>query len=228
MLTLADLLAPGEPLAGSKLLAGSGGLANGVTWAVSLRPYSPAIPPLKGGEIALVGTDVLARQEPPVTMADVARYLGARRASALAVRGEVSSQAIEVADSIGLPLLRLPDNASLHDIEQQIMRECAMYQARQEMMAAEQQGAWVGRLLSGQIMTFIEAQGPARREGYTLGTSYAVALVKPEVVEGDAQRALDRVAASLAEHSRKSEPCIIAHPFEDGLALPVPATGRAT
>jgi len=223
MLTLADLLAPGEPLAGSELLAGSRGLGNGVTWAVSLRPYSPAIPPLKGGEIALVGTDVLARQEPPVTMAYVVRYLGARRASALAVRGEVSSQAIEAADSIGLPLLRLPDNASLHDIEQQIMRECAMYQARQEMMAAEQQGAWVGRLLSGQIMTFIEAQGPARREGYTLGMSYAVALVKPEMVEGDAQRALDRVAASLAEHSRKSEPCIISHPFEDGLALLVPA-----
>jgi hypothetical protein len=226
MLTLAELLAPDGPLAGSELLAGSGGLGNAVTWAVSLRPYSPAIPPLKGGEIALVGTDVLARQEPPVTMADVVRYLAARRASGLAVRGEVNSQAIEAAESTGLPLLRLPDTAPVHDIEQQIMRECALFQARQEMMAGEEQGAWIGRLLAGQIMTFIEAQGPARREGYKLGSRYAVALVKPEAVEGDGHRALDRVAAYLAAQSRKSEPCIISHPFEDGLALLVPPGGE--
>jgi purine catabolism regulator len=177
---------------------------------------------LKGGEIALVGTDVLERQELPVTMADVVRQLGTRGASGVAVRGDVNAQAIAAAEGTGLPLLHLPDDISLHDVEQQIMRECALFQARQEMMAGEQPGAWVGRLLIGQIMTFIEAQGPARREGYTLGASYAVALVKPEPEEGAAQRILDHVASALGEHGRKSEPCIISHPFEDGLAVLVP------
>src|SRR5260370_5639788 len=198
MLTIADLLAPGGPLAEAELLAGSGALGNSVTWAVSLRPYSPAIPPLKGGEVALVGTDVLARHELPVTIADVVRQLSAHGASGLAVRGEVNAQAIDEAERLGLPLVGLPNDALLHDIEQAIMRECAMVQARLEMMAGEEPGAWIGRLLSGQIMTFVEAQGPARREGYALGTSYLLALLLTNDTRREGKRNFDTFVLPFA------------------------------
>jgi hypothetical protein len=226
ILTLADLLAPGGPLAGATLLAGSSQVSNSVTWAVSLRPYAPAIPPLKGGEIALVGTEVLARHEPPVTMADVVRQLGARGASALAVRGEPNDETVQAAKDVRLPLVLLPDNVLLHELEQEIMRECALFQARREVMAAEEAGGWIRRLLAGQIATLIEAQGPARREGYVLSATYEVALVAPIEVDGEDQQTLQRVTASLAEQSRKREPGIILHPFEDGLAVLIPPGGE--
>lgn len=204
------------------MLAGAPGADNGVTWAVSLRPYAPAIPPLKGGEIALVGTDVLARHEPPVTLADVVRPLATRGASALVVRGEIDPRAVEVAEAEGLPLIRLPDDAALNEVEQAIMRECALFQARREIMASEEPGAWITRLLTGQIDTFVEAQGPARREGYTLSNSYTAALVTPLDPDDDARSGLEQVVAGQAERNRKRDLAIIAHPFEDGLVLLVP------
>jgi hypothetical protein len=226
MLTLADLLASGGPLARATLLAGSSRVTNGISWAVSLRPYAPAIPPLKGGEIALVGAEVLARHEPPVTMADVVRQLAARGASGLAVRGEPNDEAVQAAEEAGLPLVFLPDNVLLHEIEQEIMRECALFQARREVMATEEAGGWIRRLLAGQIATLVEAQGPARREGYTLGTGYAVALVAPVEENEEAQQHLQSFAAALPEPSRKREPGIIHHPFEEGVALLVPPGGE--
>jgi purine catabolism regulator len=209
------------------MLAGAGGTGNGVTWAVSLRPYAPAIPPLKGGEIALAGTEALARHEPPVTLADVVRQLGARGASGLVVRGEVNTQAVEAAEAIDLPLLRLPDDAPLHEIEQAIMRECALFQARREIMAAEEPGAWIERLLAGQTATFVEAQGPARREGYTLSASYAVVLVAPVNSDSDARTKLEKVAAAQIERNRDKEIAIIPYALEDGLVFLVPPGGES-
>jgi hypothetical protein len=229
LLTIADLIASGKPLAPGKLLAGKAGLGNGVTWAVSLRPYAPAIPPLKGGEIGLVGSDLLARHEPPITLADVVRQMHLRGSSGLVVRGEVNEQAVEEAERLGLPLVRLPEEVALHDVEQEIMRECALVQARYEIMAGEEPGAWIGRLLAGQIATTIEAQAPARREGHTLGAIYAVALVRPTGRQGSgikgnerAGQRLEEVAVSLAKPGGANGSGLIVHPHEDDLAVLVP------
>ncbi len=222
LLTIADLIAPGKPLAAGDLLAGRAGVNNGVTWAVSLRPYAPAIPPLKGGEIGLAGSDVLGRHEPPIRLADVVRQMQLRGASGLVVRGEVDEQAINEADRLGLPLVRLPDELALHEIEQEIMRECALVQARHEIMAGEEPGAWIGRLLAGQIATVIEAQAPARREGHKLGANYGVALVAPIAEKERSEQGLDETAALLAKKGGANSSGLIVHPYEDGLAVLVP------
>src|SRR5437867_2013499 len=123
-LTVRDLLLPGEPLDPADVLAGRDRLGNPVSWVVSLRPYPPAFPRLRGGELALVATEHVARLEPPTTLADVVRQLASRDAAGVAVRGEVDRPAVEAAQETGLPLLRLDPEAPLHDIEQAIMRAC--------------------------------------------------------------------------------------------------------
>jgi hypothetical protein len=222
LLTLSDLLAPGAPLAGADVLAASRALDNNVTWAVSLRPYAPAIPPLKGGEIALAGTDTLARHEPPVTLSDVVRQLSARGAAGIAIRGHMDPQAVQVAEELGLPMLHLPESAALHEIEQEIMHECALIQARHEIMAGEEQGAWIGRLLSGETLTFAEAQASARREGYTLSPTCLVALAAPLDSPEPEARHIDEVVAMVAPTEGKRRPNVIAHRFEDALVLLIP------
>jgi hypothetical protein len=132
-LTVRDLLQEGEPLWPSELLEGEGALDNPVAWVVSLRPYTPAFPRMRGEELALVSTENLARLDLPPTLADVIRQLGRLQASAVAVRGEVDSHAREAAREVGLPLLHLPTDAPISDIEQAVMRECAMRQALAEV-----------------------------------------------------------------------------------------------
>src|SRR5437868_3804575 len=103
-LTVRDLLASGQPLDPAEVLTGQGRLHKPVSWAVSLRPYPPAFPRLRGGELALVATEYLARLDPPTTLADVVRQLISREAAGMAVRGEVDRGAVEVAEAGGLPL----------------------------------------------------------------------------------------------------------------------------
>ena len=149
-LTVRDLLLPGEPLDPSEVVAGEGGLSNAVSWVVSLRPYPPAFPQLRGGELALVATEHLSRLDPPVTLAEAIRYLVQREASAVAVRGEIGTDAVLVAREARMPLLRLLTEMPLQDIEQAVMRECALHQARREVLPQERT-PWVADLLAGRI-----------------------------------------------------------------------------
>jgi hypothetical protein len=147
-LTVRDLLQEGEPLWPSDVLEGEGALGNPVAWVVSLRPYTPAFPRMRGEELVLVSTENLARLDLPPTLADVIRQLARLQASAVAVRGEVDSGARETAREVGLPLLLLPADAPIHDIEQVVMRECAMRQAMSEVQPPTA-SEWLASLLSG-------------------------------------------------------------------------------
>jgi hypothetical protein len=147
-LTVRDLLQEGEPLWPSEVLEGEGALGNPVAWVVSLRPYTPAFPRMRGEELALVSTENLARLDLPPSLADVIRQLARLHASAVAVRGEVDADAREAAREVRLPLLLLPPDAPLPDIEQAVMRECAMRQALAEVQP--QTGSdWLLSLLGG-------------------------------------------------------------------------------
>jgi sugar diacid utilization regulator len=88
----------------------------------------------------------------------------------------VDEGAVEAAREMGLPLLRLEGDAALHDIEQEVMRLCALYQARREIQPAEEQdlGAWVDDLLAGKLGSAAEARAAARRQGVALAERYAV------------------------------------------------------
>ena len=69
-LTVRDLLLPGEPLDPADVMAGQDLLGTPVSWVVSLRPFPPAFPRLRGGEMALVATEYLSRLDrlPPLRM----------------------------------------------------------------------------------------------------------------------------------------------------------------
>ena len=226
ILTVRDLLLSGEPLDPAEVVAGQYRLDNPVTWVVSLRPYPPAFPRLRGGELALVATEHLARLEPPTTLADVVRQLVSRDAAGVAVRGEIDAPAIRAATQAGLPLLRLEPDAPLHDIEQAIMRACALFQARREVLPTEDTGAWLDELLAGRITLYADAQAGARRQGYRLAASYSVAYVTSGVGKaGTESRDVDieEVEAKLKELEQQSNraECLV-RAWGDGLALLLP------
>ena len=220
-LTVRELLLPGEPLDPAEVLAGEDGLGNAVSWVASLRPFPPAFPRLRGGELALVAAEHLTRLEPPTTLSDVVRQLVSRDAAGVAVRGEVDGQAVEAAQEGGLPLLRLQDDAPLHDIEQAIMRVCALYQARSEMLPAEEEGAWVTLLLAGRIGSVSEAQSLARRQGARLATHYSVAYL-PMPEGEDVAALLGQVEARLPVDAQWQGAQALVQAWEGGVVVLVP------
>jgi hypothetical protein len=221
-LTVNDLLLPGEPLDPAEVLAGQSALSNPVTWVVSLRPYPPAFPRLRGGELALVATEHLARLEPPTTLADVVRQLASRDASAVVVRGETDRAAVEAAGQLQIPLLKLVPDAPLQDIEQAIMRECALYQARREMLPSEDAGSWVVDLLEGRITSAAEVQSLAHKQGRTLAAAYAVAFALPQ---GQSKKALEEAETRLKGRTRSG---VIAEHYGEGLVVLLPPNSDDT
>ncbi len=176
-LTVGDLILPGEPLDPADVLAGENHLSNTVTWVVSLRPYPPAFPRLRGGELALVATEHIARLDPPTTLANVIAQLASRDSAGVAVRGEIGQLALDAAETAGLPLLQLADDAQLPDIEQAIMRECALYQARREMAPSGDPLSWIEAALEGRLGEEREALDEARRSGYEPSSPISIGLV---------------------------------------------------
>jgi hypothetical protein len=221
-LTVADLMSPGAPLDGAAVLAGERRLDNSVIWAVSLRPYAPAIPPVKGGEIALASTELLAPHDPPITLAGVVRQLSAIGAAAATYRGIVDPEAVTAAEEVGLPLLHLPQDAVLPEIEQAIMRECALFQARREVMSPSGAPTWVESLLAGRITTPAELQSLAAAQGASPASSYAVAWILPRKGAGVPPAFARSAAEAVAAGERKSRTGLAAHAFDDGLAVLLP------
>lgn len=177
-LTVRELTLPGEPLDAATVLTGEEGLGNAVSWVVSLRPYSPAFPRLKGGELALVAAENMARLDPPITLMQVIQLLKSVEAAAIVVRGEVHAAAIEAARKAHLPLLSLPPGEALADIEQAVMRECALFQARQEIAPPQEPDAWLKDLLTGSEVEVESATRRAAHAGYYAGHAYAVAFLR--------------------------------------------------
>src|SRR5688572_13937079 len=112
-LTVRDLLLEGEPLSPSQVLAGEDRLDNPVAWVVSLRPYMPAFPRMRGEDLALIATENLARLDLPPTLVEVLHQLAILRASAVAVRGQVDAHAVAAAQELQLPLILLPPDAPM-------------------------------------------------------------------------------------------------------------------
>src|SRR4051794_13041424 len=217
-LTVRDLILPGEPLDPAEVVAGEAGVFTPVSWGVSLRPYAPAFPRLRGGELALVAAEYITRLEPPTTLADVIRQLVSRDAAGVAVRGTIDSRAVTLAQEYNLPLLQLQADAPLPDIEQAIMRACALYQARREMMPpAEEPDAWVDDLLAGRAGSPGDLQGRARRGGYRPGTHYSVCYAP-----GGVESRLERVSGLLASEWKNVTGAPVVRLWEGGLAVLVP------
>ncbi|HEY0070028.1 MAG TPA: helix-turn-helix domain-containing protein [Chloroflexia bacterium] len=225
-LTVRDLTLPGEPLDGAQLLTGEVGLNNPVAWVASLRPFSPAFPRLRGGEMILVATENLARHDPLITLNDVVRLIASIGGAGIAVRGGVDEVAVQAAQEAQLPLLLLPADAPLADLEQAIMRECAFHQARTEISRAEEPESWLEDLLSERDDLLEGAVSRAERQGYAPSKPYAVAFVVPRLtVEGSATQrdiALEHVSDAIQGSALGRGERPVAARYEGGLAVLVP------
>lgn len=121
MTTIRDLLRLALP-PGSALVTSSDGLSQHISHAVSLRATLPAFPQLRGGEIALISVGQARLLDERLTLPTIVRRLADVPVAAIAVLGEIDDDALEVARSADLPLLRLPDGSDLREVEREIQR----------------------------------------------------------------------------------------------------------
>jgi purine catabolism regulator len=107
---------------GALLFGGSAGLDAEVSWPVRLRSRPPAFGQLKGGEVALIGLATLQQLDPQLRLARVIHELHRAGVSAIVVNGEPPHDARAAADESGIPLIAVPAETVLSDLERTIVQ----------------------------------------------------------------------------------------------------------
>ncbi len=130
MVSVSNLLAGILP-PNARLLGGAGGVQRQVAWAATMRTHLPAFEPLRGSELALLSLSALLtlqEVDSSLTLAKVVRSLDEAAVAGVAVAGledqRLSAdvqQAIVLADERALPLIALPLQPPLLDIERDII-----------------------------------------------------------------------------------------------------------
>lgn len=115
--TIQALLRFALPL-GSTLVVGSSEMP--ITWAVTVRAQPPAIPDVYGGEIALVSMHILRSFDTRITMSAVIENLANTGIIAIAIDGDIPSEAIATAEQRQMSLIALPNDLSLTGVERAI------------------------------------------------------------------------------------------------------------
>lgn len=121
MITVKDVWRGALPAA-TELLGGGAGLDRRVEWATGLRTRPPAFEAIKGGEMAFIQVRSIRLLDERLDLAQVMRSFAEKGGVAVGVVGEVSQEAIAVADRMMLPLLRLPQSTHLGDVQQATVR----------------------------------------------------------------------------------------------------------
>ncbi|HVU68692.1 MAG TPA: helix-turn-helix domain-containing protein [Ktedonobacteraceae bacterium] len=121
------------------LVAGGEGLDRRVTWAMRMRARLPAFESVRGGELALLGLAQLRRLDE--TLPHLLKSLHRERVAAVAVAAPTAealgAEAIACADQLHLPLLLLPLNAPLEEIERDVITFVVSFRGEIERQASE-------------------------------------------------------------------------------------------
>lgn len=121
------------------LAAGGEGLDRRVTWAMRMRARLPAFESVRGGELALLGLAQLRRLDE--TLPQLLKSLHRERVAAVAVAAPsleaLGTEAITTADQLHLPLLLLPSNAPLEEIERDVITFVVSFRGEIERQASE-------------------------------------------------------------------------------------------
>lgn len=125
--TLHDLLQDILP-SETRLLVGSPQLLVG--WAVTIRARPPAFPEIYGGELALVSMKLIHSYDSRIKLEYVIANLAEVGVTAIAVKGEVVQEAIDVAETCGVSLLLLPQEVDLKSVERDINKYILSQSAR--------------------------------------------------------------------------------------------------
>ncbi len=106
----------------TELLGGGAGLERRVEWATALRTRPPAFETTKGGEMAFIPVKSIRMLDERLDLAAVMRSFAEKGGVAVAVVGEVSREAIAIAERMMLPLFRLPVGTHLADVQEATVR----------------------------------------------------------------------------------------------------------
>lgn len=103
----------------SRVVAGQGGLGNQVTWVCTMRARVPAFDPLEGGELALLSATAMAAAGASLPRVVQALLDGGVSAVAVAAAGALDPAALRLADGANVPLVQLPADTGLNQLERQ-------------------------------------------------------------------------------------------------------------
>lgn len=148
MTTIAELLRLALPR-GTRVLHGHALLQTPVMWAAALRPSPPALPHLGGGELVLIDPADLLQLDPLLSLAAVIADLAPKHIAGVTVLGPVPDAAIDTARMIDLPLLAIPPECRLIDVERDVIRAIVNRQAQLERFATVVTQELTNLVLSG-------------------------------------------------------------------------------
>ena len=107
--------------AGSTLLAGAGGLGHAVTWARLLRARPASLGRIEPGEIWLLSVGALQMVGDPRAIGRTIREMTEAGVAAFVVTEPVGPEVEAEAEDVRAPLLLLPPEASLVEVEKAIV-----------------------------------------------------------------------------------------------------------
>lgn len=123
----------------AQLVAGVGGLEHRVTWACRMRARLPAFESVHGGELALLSLSQLRRLDE--TLPHLLKSLHKEGVAVVAVAAAsleaLGSEACTIADQLHLPLILLPPEAPLQEIEREVITFVVGFRSEIERKASE-------------------------------------------------------------------------------------------
>ena len=111
-------------LPGGRVAGGAAGLSRRITWATSLRSRPPAFEPRGGGELVLATKEALEslyQADHSLAVARILEGLAQAGAAALACAAPPPADAAVRADELGVPLIEIPADRPLVEIEREII-----------------------------------------------------------------------------------------------------------
>jgi purine catabolism regulator len=182
---------------GTRVVAGAVGLTHQISWVATQRATLPIFADLRGGEVVLLSVEAAQALDPRLTLATLVRRLAQATVSAVATLGEIRSEDIEAANEIRLPLLSLPADSDLREIEREIARLISDYEAQLERRGAQLYNVLTQRSIEGSgaasLLEILE-----ERTGQTVGYFAANGELKTLLGTGQGTVALQ----SLRPHGR--------------------------
>jgi len=123
----------------AQLVAGSEGLERLVAWACRMRARLPAFDSIRGGELALLTLQLLRHHNE--TLPHLLKTLHQEGVAAVAVAASsldsLGHEASFTANQLHLPLILLPSNAPLEEIEREVITFVVNFQGEIERKAAD-------------------------------------------------------------------------------------------
>lgn len=197
--SLQSLLRFALPL-GTNLATGDADIE--INWAVMVRAQPPAFPDIYGGELALVSMHILRTYDSRIQLGEVVNSLAEAGVGAIAVSGEISSNALSVANKHDIALLGLPDDANLTNVERAVNKLILNQAAQLTERAVE-----IQRQLSR-----ISAQN---RDMNTLLQVMARATAKPIIMHDDAGVMIAQVYPTVGHRGISGRSLIQNLPYGD-------------